>query len=275
MPRWLRKFMAALSFAMFFGLGLVLGLVFFPVARLLTWRKERHRRLCTWMLGKGYPTFCYWMRLVGLIDYEPITLPDDLPKDRPYVLIANHPTLIDVLFCLGWFQGLTCVVKAAWFRGFLLRFLLRSTNYVAGPGLPGDDAAFAPALDRMVEQLRAGRPFVVFPEGTRSPPHGLLRFHRGPFEAAVRAGVPIVPLFIAVERPGLNKEHPLPPDYLKYTFDWLPWVDCAKEGANSKELRAQMQDAFQHRLDRYLRNEVQGFGANSLSSSASAGSAHG
>ena len=255
MPRCLRKALAALSFAMFFGIGLVLGLVFFPLTRLVAWTRTRHQNLCTWLLAKSYPWFCYWMRFVGLIDYKRLALPKDLPKDRPYVLVANHPTLIDVLFCLGWFEGLTCVVKAAWFRGYLLRFVLRSTNYIAGPGLPRDDREFAPALDRMVDQLRAGHPFVVFPEGTRSPPHGLRRFHRGPFEAAVRAKVPVIPLFIAVRQPALNKEHPLPREHLRYTFEWLPWVDCGAQPVCSKVLRSQMETAFQNRLDRYLEEE--------------------
>ena len=255
MPRWLRKSLACLSFAMFFGIGLALGLAFFPLTRLIAWTKPRHRDLCTRLLARSYPWFCYWMRLVGLIDYQRISLPEDLPRDRPYVLVANHPTLIDVLFCLGWFEGLTCVVKAAWFRGYLLRFVLRSTHYIAGPGLPGDDREFAPALDRMVVHLQAGHPFVVFPEGTRSPPYGLLPFHRGPFEAAVRAGVPVVPLFIAVRNPSLNKQDPLPQEHLDYTFEWLPWVDCGAEPIHSKELRYRMQAAFQRRLEQYLENE--------------------
>ena len=43
---------------------------------------------------------------------------------------------------------------------------------------------------------------LVFPEGTRSPPDGLRRFPRGAAEAAIRAGVSILPLYISA-RPTL------------------------------------------------------------------------
>ncbi len=242
MPFAVRKLLAAISFPMFFGMGLLFGLLVFPALRLISGSKARHRRWCTALLAKSYPWFCFWMHRSGLLDYRPLALPPDLPLGRPYLLIANHPTLIDVLFPLGWFAGLTCVVKAAWFRSPLLRWLLRSTHYIPGPGLPGDAEGFGevdvpPALERMVRQLEAGHPLYVFPEGTRSPSGGLGRFQRGPFEAAVRAKALLLPMLIEVSPPGLNKEVPLVRGRMDYTFSWLPWVDCAVGMPDPKELR--------------------------------------
>jgi 1-acyl-sn-glycerol-3-phosphate acyltransferase len=164
---------------------------------------------------------------------------------------------MDVLFCLGWLEGLTTVVKAGWYRSWILRWVVRSTHYVAGPGLPSDGDDYEPALERMVEAIEAGRSIVAFPEGTRSPPHELLKFHRGPFEVACRTGVPLVPLFIGIDNPALTKGVPLPVAKMRYTFDWLPWIDCSDEEVEARKLKGRYHRLFAERHERYLR-EVRG-----------------
>lgn len=256
MPLWLRKILTVVSFAMFFGSGLVLGLVVLPLLGLVAWKPDRYRALCTRTIARTYQPFLDWMRFANLIEFEPFELPDDLPKGRPYLIVANHPTIIDVLFCLAWLPKLTSIVKASHFRGLVFGPLLRATEYIPGPGMPGDDdpdAAVPPPLTRMVTQLSSGRSLVVFPEGTRSPPDGILRFQRGPFEAAIRAKAILLPLFIGVDNPGLTKGIPLQSGKMRFTFEWLPWVDCAAEGVSSLELRNRHQRLLKARLTRYLR----------------------
>ncbi len=258
MPVWLRKTLAALSFVMFFGAGITASLLFFPFLLLLTFSRERQRDFVTRWMSRAYPLFMWWLKTAQLIEYEDLELPPDVPRDRPYVLIANHPSLIDVLFCLGWLEGLTTVVKAAWYRSWILRWVVKSTHYVAGPGLPRDDGDYEPALTRMVEAIQAGRSIVAFPEGTRSPPHVLLKFHRGPFEVACRAGVPLVPLFIGIDNPGLTKGVPLPVAKMRYTFDWLPWIDCGEEGVEARKLKGRFHRLYQERHERFLREIAEG-----------------
>jgi 1-acyl-sn-glycerol-3-phosphate acyltransferase len=252
MPVWLRKTLAALSFVMFFGAGILSSFVFFPLLLLMTFSRERQRRVVTRLLGRSYPLFMWWLRTARLIEYPELVLPADLPRDRPYVLVANHPSLIDVLFCLGWLDGLTTVVKASWYSGWILRWVVGSTHYIPGAGLKSDGADYEPALERMVDALRAGRSVVTFPEGTRSPPHELLRFHRGPFEVACRANVLLLPLFIGIDTPGLTKGVPLPTAKMRYTFDWLPWVDCAEEGHEARKLKGRYHRLYQERQQRFL-----------------------
>jgi 1-acyl-sn-glycerol-3-phosphate acyltransferase len=252
MPVWFRKSLAAFSFLMFFGTGITLSFVFFPLILLLTFSRTRQQLFVTWLLSRSYPIFMWWLRTTRLADYGPLELPSDLPKDRPYVLVANHPSLIDVLFCLGWFERLTTVVKASWYQGWVLRWVVGATMYIPGAGLKGDGDDYEPALDRMVETLQKGTSVVAFPEGTRSPPHGLLQFHRGPFEVACRAGVPLVPLFIGVDKPALIRGSMLPPEKMTYTFDFLPWIDCAAEGVEARKLKGRLHRQYEERLDRFL-----------------------
>jgi len=50
------------------------------------------------------------------------------------------------------------------------------------------------AITRAAEQVRAGRPIVIFPEGTRSETETIKRFKKGGFHLAKQARVPVVPV---------------------------------------------------------------------------------
>ena len=98
MPRWLRAVLTTLAFALFFGLSVIIGIVLFPLLFVLALGdKERHRRRCTRLVAWGYGTFILYMRLMGLVEHRPIDVPEGL-AGKPYVVVANHPTFIDLLF---------------------------------------------------------------------------------------------------------------------------------------------------------------------------------
>lgn len=197
------------SFAMFFTGSILLGLLFVPLfLPLVLFNVKRYRALCTAFVGRGYGAFFYWMKLIRLITYEMPVPPKGL-EGRPYVVVANHPTMIDVPFMLHSFPRLTSMVKWEWYNFGPFALVLRSTNYIPADGAPAKDGeeTSTPALDRMVAHVQAGHPLVCFPEGSRSLRHGLRRFRRGPFETAVRAKVPIVSVFVDVNRPILDRTH--------------------------------------------------------------------
>ena len=248
MPRFVRVFLIGFSFVMFFTGSVLLGILVFPLLlpfSLFGWQKHRDR--CTAAVGWGYGTFLFWLRLAGLIDYgPPLKLPDEL-KRRPFVLIANHPSLIDVTFFLHWFRPrLTCVVKTSWHRSWMFGAVLRSTHYM--PSSAEEDSS-QDIVERMVNHLQAGHPLMIFPEGTRSLPERMHRFKRGAFEAAIQAGVPILPVFIRVDPPMLNKGVPFwkyPGQRGVWQFEMLPVIQTT--GKNGRELRNEVQQDYQRRF---------------------------
>jgi 1-acyl-sn-glycerol-3-phosphate acyltransferase len=58
------------------------------------------------------------------------------------------------------------------------------------------------------KNFKAERSLIVFPEGTRSPAHGLRTFKRGAAQIALRTGVPIVLVVITSDPPTLLKGQP-------------------------------------------------------------------
>lgn len=125
----------------------------------------------------------------------------------PRVLVANHPSLLDVTVILSRMPEACCVVKSSLMNSPLVGRLLRACGHVAA----GDGSLMAGigVLEAVRDRLNEGFPVLVFPEGTRSPLGGMHRFRRGAFEIAQRAGVPVVPIFLRCDPPALGKGTPV------------------------------------------------------------------
>lgn len=260
MPRSLRILLTAWSFFLFFGGSPVIGIVLLPILRLFARDAADHRRRCTRLIGRAFRVFTRWCTFARHID-APREIPalPELAPGQPYVLIANHPSLIDIFFLLGSYPGLTCVTKGSWYRSIVLGPLLRQTNYLAGPGgtEESDDM-----LGAMIGHLESGHPLLVFPEGSRSLPDRLRRFRRGAVEAAVRARVPIVALFLSVDRPYLMKGVPfwkVPRGTARYSLERIDVIDTsAIPIEDAKKLNADLQARYQERFTRMLAERVEG-----------------
>lgn len=205
MKRFIVGFFSFLSFFQFFLAAVLLSTVVLPISRLLFGKRPGFREKVTEILGRSYRFFIWWMRTVGLVHSpKSMTLPEGIDEDGPFVMIANHPTLIDVLLILAWFPKVSCVAKGAYYRSFAFNGLLKSTTYVPSAEEGDADTTY----DRVIKHLRAGRSILMFPEGTRSNRGSLKRFRRGAIEAAFEAGVPVVPLFIGTSDAFLMKGQP-------------------------------------------------------------------
>lgn len=226
MPRWLRVIGTGAGFLTFAVGSSVYSWGILPVATLRSRGKspaERVRIHQSLMLG-GYRFFMNALKAYGVCHY---TRPD--PPERPegaYVLVSNHPTLIDVMVMLGVVPNISCVVRANLFDVPFLGPLLTKCGHISGPR-PGEDEGETPILDRIVARLEEGHPVLVFPEGSRSPAWGLRRFKRGAVEAALRARVPILPVFVSCDPPTLMKSQPwydVPDRPFRLTVDFLPVI---------------------------------------------------
>ncbi len=258
MPRWIRILLTGWSFFLFFSGSPLIGIVLLPAMRLFAKDREEHRRRCTRLIQRAMRLFAGWLRFAGLIEPPPeIPSLAGVSPGQSYVLITNHPSLIDIFFLLGMFDGLTCVTKRSWYRSIVLGPLLRQTHYLPGPGVGDESDTFS----AMVEHLEEGHPLLVFPEGTRSLPDRMHRFRRGAVEAAIRAKVPIVAFFVSIDRPFLMKGVPfwkVPSDTARYSMEYLDVIDTsALSVRDARRVNADLQDRFNARFTRMLRERAE------------------
>jgi 1-acyl-sn-glycerol-3-phosphate acyltransferase len=113
----------------------------------------------------------------------------------PCVYVANHQSAVDIWALLRVVPPETLfVAKRSLFRIPLLGWAMASGGFVAIDRENRHRALVS--LRAAAARIRAGRPVVLFPEGTRSREGRLMPFKRGPFHLALEAGVPLVPVAI-------------------------------------------------------------------------------
>jgi 1-acyl-sn-glycerol-3-phosphate acyltransferase len=114
--------------------------------------------------------------------------------DGPFVYCSNHQSLLDVLVLGSVLPGdFKWAAKRELLKIPFLGWHLQLAGHVPVERGRGPQVA-AQVVDRFVQVLRAGKPLLVFPEGTRSEDRIVRAFKNGGFIAAVRAGAPVVPV---------------------------------------------------------------------------------
>jgi 1-acyl-sn-glycerol-3-phosphate acyltransferase len=188
-----------LSFFLFGLGGVLLGAIVVPLLLIVPGGRAARQRRVRRMIRLAFRFFIGFMNRTGAISYafegaERLGRPGQL-------IIANHPSLIDIVLLLAFTPGTGCVVKRAAWRNPSMVVAVAGAGYV--PNAP---------TDRMIERasalLESGESLIMFPEGTRTVPGRAAFFHRGAASVAVRAARCVTPVFIRVEPPHLSKAVP-------------------------------------------------------------------
>jgi len=227
-----------------------MAVVLFPASRLRLRRKPALERAaaCQRWLQRAFTLLFDYMRLCGLIDFNARRVDASTPAGG-FVMVANHPTLVDQGALSAVFGRIVCVAKPLLFRVPFVGQVLRGCIYLEGgeKGLAGGVSVVNQALDRIGQ----GMPLLVFPEGTRSPEGGLLPFRRGPFEIACRANVPVVPVLIRCEPLALGKGTPwydIPRRTAIFTVTRLPAISPAAFGGDASAMTEACEATFRRHL---------------------------
>lgn len=132
-----------------------------------------------------------------------------LPRDRPFVMVANHPSHLDPLVLMRLLEEPAVFTAVAGLADHpvLGLGLRRMHAHLVSRGDRVRGVADAQAL---TDTVRAGRTVVFFPEGHRSPTPGLEPFRMGAFLVAARTGAPVVPVAIQGTRAVLPVGRLLP-----------------------------------------------------------------
>lgn len=242
--RAFRTFITVLVFAGFWLGCILVGWMFLPWVVLWPGSQKVKYQRGLGVMRRGFQFFHFMMWLFRLYKRwspSPHLRPRGVLPDRPAVIIANHPTLVDVTSIVSLFPNVVAVARPGLANNPLFKWGVRKCGFVP---------VGTTMLAECEERLRMGFDVLIFPEGTRTPFGGPLHpFHRGAFELAVRAKAPIVMVTLSCVPSVLSKSLPMHKVSDKMAVLTIDPVDIVEPGAlESRALSRSIEQRYQDML---------------------------
>lgn len=181
--------------------GFVLAFTAIPIATVLTRDSQVRARRAQAIIRASLQLYVMMLRLLGLMRVD-VVGGEALAACRGMLIVANHPTLLDVVLIMALVPRACCVVKHQLWRHPLLRPVVSATGYIR------NDHAPEIFMDKCREALASGNNLIIFPEGTRSIPGHRLHFQRGFAHIATLVMADLQPITITCEPVTLVKGEP-------------------------------------------------------------------
>ena len=177
--KYVRSLIAVFCFGVFGTGSIILNFLLFPFIK-------NHKVLCSDIIHYTWRFFLYLMMAFKLFRLDI----KKLDKIENKVIVATHPSFIDIVILIGLVPRTTCVVKESLAHNSILKHIIGSifiTNEVDIEVLKTDSK-------RMLDK---GFNFVVFPAGRRHRKDEHLKMKKGAALIALNAGKNIVPVKIS------------------------------------------------------------------------------
>jgi 1-acyl-sn-glycerol-3-phosphate acyltransferase len=181
----------------FFGGGLLAATLLPLLALLPGDRRDRVQAI----IHRMFRFYMAMLQRLGLLRLE-IEGVERLQASEGRLIVANHPSLLDVVMLMALIPKAQCIVKHELWNSFLLGGMMRRAGYIR------NDLEPEALVHACREALDRGCSLIVFPEGTRTRPGELPRFRRGFANLATLTGAPIQLVVITCDPPTLVKGEP-------------------------------------------------------------------
>lgn len=218
--------------------GSVLALTVFPLIALATPDRERRRRRIQAVMHRSLAVYCRAIHLLRMADVEMIGT-ERLRGLHGTLIIANHPSLLDVVMIMAALPNVQCVVKGGLWRNPFFRLTVEGAGYIR------NDQPAEALVAACVATLKAGNNLIIFPEGTRTRPGCAPRFQRGFATIAVEARADIQLIRLHVDPPLLHKGQPwwqAPPTRTRFrmhvcgVLDTKPFCDHLQRSISTRRI---------------------------------------
>lgn len=185
------------SFSVFGIGGFLLWVVIFPLLNFFPGSSEQKQQRSQKCVHYSFYIFIGLMHRIGIMTYE-ITGLEKL--NRPgQLIIANHPTLIDIVFLISRIPTVSCIVKESLWHNPSMKGSILNAGYIRN----GDPEKM---IADCVSCLKGGGRMIIFPEGTRTVPGTRkYKFQRGAAAIALQAKTVVTPVIITCNPSTLTK----------------------------------------------------------------------
>jgi 1-acyl-sn-glycerol-3-phosphate acyltransferase len=184
LERLWRQVGAGIAFLLFGIGGLLLTVFVFPCINLLFRNRETRAAAAQRTVHLTWKLFVWIIVTLRIIDFD-AEGHDLLRSEQGTLIVANHPSLLDVVLIMSLMDRTQCVVKPGVWRNPFMRGVIKAANYIPNLGDPER------TLSDCIAALQAGNNLVIFPEGSRTVPGCQRRLERGFANIAIRSGAPI------------------------------------------------------------------------------------
>mgnify|MGYP001809656600 CR=1 FL=1 len=199
--RWWRGFGTALFLSLIGLGGTAMAVTIFPLISLLTRDPLRRQQRVLYAIHLSFRLYCAAIRKMGIARIDWVGA-DKLRQLQGAMIVANHPSLLDVVMIMAATPNVQCIVKAALWRHPFFRLT------VGGAGFLRNDLEPEALLSACAQALAEGRNLIVFPEGTRTEPGRNPVLRRGFANLATLTRCRVQVLTITCEPPTLFKGNP-------------------------------------------------------------------
>lgn len=191
-----RLFATGLSFGVFGIGGFLLWVVVFPLLKCIPGSHAQKMRRARKCVQFSFYIFIGLMRRIGIMTYEI----NGLEKlNRPgQLIVANHPTLIDIVFLISRIPEANCIVKEKLWHNPFTKGPIINAGYISN----GDPEKL---INECVSCLNNGGTMIIFPEGTRSVSGKAYKFQRGVAAIALKSEAIVTPVTLTCVPGTLTK----------------------------------------------------------------------
>jgi 1-acyl-sn-glycerol-3-phosphate acyltransferase len=179
-----RALATGFSFAVFFGGGAVAALTIFPLLGLVTPDPARRHRRTRQVIRRLFQAYLGMLKMLRVLEIDTRGT-NALKHIEGHVVVANHPTLLDVVLLMALIPQVQCIVKHQLWNNRYLGGVVRHAGYIRND-LPPEEL-----LSACRSAMRDGANLIIFPQGTRSLPSEPFHFHRGVANIALLSGADI------------------------------------------------------------------------------------
>lgn len=215
-----KQFIAGTLFVLFAIICMIGNILFIPI---IVFRLNRFKAIENFARDKVASAWRFFIKMTEMFGY--LEYKFDLKGEfntGSQMIIANHPSLLDVVFLVPKFKRINCIVKGSLSKNIFLFAAIRACKYI--PNTQNDEL-----LQKSIEVLKNGENLLIFPEGTRTKDE--IVFHKAAAYIAVKGAKSVSLLAIRMSPRSLKKDQPwykTPSVRIKYDFKEIFSLDMSK-----------------------------------------------
>jgi 1-acyl-sn-glycerol-3-phosphate acyltransferase len=182
----------------------------------------------------------------GNIDLK-ITGLENIPAENGFMMYANHQGMFDVLAIAATCENpMGAVLKKELYDIPFLHQIAVCTKSFA---MDREDVRQSlTVIQNVTEEVKNGRNYLIFPEGTRSKQgNQMLEFHGGSFRCATKSKCPIVPIALVDSYKVLDQKGSAPVTVQLHYLKPIPYEEYA--GMKPAEVAALVKQRIQEKID--------------------------